>query len=451
MLILVLVVNNCVRLVNQMKDGLEDYYASELLHQDKLSVEYLSRDDHVPKKTKKHSRDGIFLTLWNLTNDILTSGTIGTAYIVAKAGLGLSIALISILAVVTIFTLMLIYDLSREHKKKTLPDLCELAFGRIGYFSTCFFIFTFNFGGFLGQNLMLADLLPPVVQELTGIDNFWTGRTAFLIFFSIFVIPLSLREKMASFAITSMCSVLCMMIIGFLCLYRVLIDRSGIPITEEPHILARSDFYAALGSISYTFVCHDLSFGVIGQLRNNNRKRYASVVYITVIITVIVLFMLGISGYLLFHDRNLETANMLLLYPHSDWIGIACKVFFLTNLVLAVPFSCIMPRMALTCVATYTFPSIKTNKRMYNIFFYTSTILILLIACVLAILITDMGVVFEIAGGISACAIGFILPPLLGIRLIQGWPYNKIICVAVVLMGVSIWICSITNIIIRSI
>ncbi|KAL0490587.1 hypothetical protein AKO1_009563 [Acrasis kona] len=402
-------------------------------------------------KKKKSHKDGVFMSMWNLLNDLLTPATIGSAYIITKTGLGLSLIFFPILGVITGLTLMTMYDLSKLYKKKSMPDLCELAFGSWGYFLACFFIFSFNSGGFIAQNLMVADLLTPMLQEITSTRSIWTNRTAVLCYFSILIIPISLRKQLHSFAITSMVSVCCILIIGFLCIIKLLSGSDGIPPHENTVLFARGDFYAAIGAISYCFVCHDLSIHVIDELKDNTRKRYSYVAYTSVALTIFGVFLVGVPCFIMFGDRNLEHANLLSLFPNNDFIAHICKFVFLLDLFLTVPYACIMPRSAVTSLATHFFPSLQTDARKFNIFFYCSTISLIVVALIISILVNNMGLVFEVAGGISACAIGFVIPPILSIKLSQG-PFlsrSTVVNIGIVITGVSIWICSITNIIIQ--
>jgi sodium-coupled neutral amino acid transporter 11 len=78
--------------------------------------------------------------------------------LVAQSGLPLSLILFPFFGILTTYTLIVLYNLARFHHKTSLPELCRLAFGEIGYYITCLLIFIFNFGGVLGMFLMFAQV-----------------------------------------------------------------------------------------------------------------------------------------------------------------------------------------------------------------------------------------------------------------------------------------------------
>lgn len=114
------------------------------------------RQDKLWKELMSMKKTGLFFSIWNLINDVISPGTVSMPQVVASSGLYMSIIWFVLFGVVTAFTLCLVYELSRRHLKTTLPELAMLGFGKIGFFLTCVFIFFFNFGGACAQLLMFG-------------------------------------------------------------------------------------------------------------------------------------------------------------------------------------------------------------------------------------------------------------------------------------------------------
>jgi sodium-coupled neutral amino acid transporter 11 len=392
----------------------------------------------------KKNKVGLLLSVWNLINDIMTPATIAVAHYVAQCGLMMALGLLLLFSVVTIYTLCLLFDLSKEHKKKSLPELCAKAFGKPGYFMVAFFIFTFNFGGVLISILMLGDLMTSIIQQQFGIYHFLLGRTAIMCYLTAFMLPINFRKQLTNFALTSLISFATLFIIGILVMYRALINRAQVPNLTSNIVMVSSDAIFALGGLSYTFVCHDLSFNVFCELRRATKQRYYSVVYITIGLTIIVLFLIGVGGYLLFGERALEVDVLLSLFPKDDNLGLFCKLLFTIDLFLSVPFQLFMPRLGLTHMATLLYPSIATNQKKSEIFFYGSTIVVTIIALMISLIVNDLGIIFELCGGVSACALAYIIPPLLALKFKSCSRIRKIICIIILCMGFTVLVCSFT-------
>lgn len=174
-------------------------------------------------------KTGMFFAVWNLINDILGPGTVGMGQYVAQSGLVLSVIMIIFFAVITTYTLCLVFDLAKRHKKKSMPELAHLAFGRIGFIITCISIFLFNFGGLTAQFLMAGEIVPQLLVQLFGAQNFLTSRSAVLIYLTIILSPFAFMRSLSSFAIISFLSVSGVMTIAALVFYKAIIGDSFNP------------------------------------------------------------------------------------------------------------------------------------------------------------------------------------------------------------------------------
>jgi sodium-coupled neutral amino acid transporter 11 len=399
-------------------------------------------NDYVGVKT------GVFFSIWNLVNDILSPGTVGMAQYVAQSGLIISLILFVFFSIITTYTLVIVYDLAKKWRKKSLPDLCEQGFGKVGYQITCLFIVLFNFGGVCAQFLMFGEVVPELLLYIYGEPHILISRTAVLIYLTIFLLPIACLKDLGSFAIISFISVASVLAITVIVFYKALLGRAFNPPLPDDWKFIHPEALSALGGFSYLFVCHDLSFNVFGGLRKSTRPRYYTVVFVTMILTVLCVGTMGLSGYFLFFDLNLKEANVLQLLPRSDILAIVGRFLLTLDIALAIPYTAFMPRYGLNYMVTAVFPSIRTDKVKAEVFHFASTFFFVFLGLGIALLFTDLGVVFEITGGVSACSLAYIIPPLLMLKLEKGWfTFHKIASAIVLLLGLGIFGCSLGSII----
>lgn len=238
-------------------------------------------------------------------------------------------------------------------------------------------------------------------------------------------------------------------------------------------------FMNALGNLAYIFICHDMSFHVFDELRRATRIRYYIVVFVTVALTVAACSAMGIGGYLLFWDKNLKIANVLEMFPKGATVAIVGRLLLTLSLVFSIPYSAFLPRNVIILIVKFLFPrwynstdgfftcycwnpwrkrkppidlseqenllsqeanpQLNTNgntlsmpvqqkdlnnkrakKLKHDFVHYSATLFVMALGLTIALSVTDLGIVFQITGGVSACAMAYILPCALAIKLEPG-------------------------------
>ncbi|KAL9644882.1 hypothetical protein ABK040_005362 [Willaertia magna] len=455
-------INSSEEVSNSTSDMYDIHHNQEslsLLNKKVLSEEELQEKKHLRDKRKRRKekqwnllisvkKTGMFFSVWNLIMDILSPGTVSLAQTVAQSGLYMSIIWFIFFGIITIFTLCLIYELSRNHLKQSLPELAEVGLGKFGYIVTCIFIFTFNFGAVCAQYLMFSEVVPSLLAYIFGGTNMWTGRNAVLIYLTFLLIPIATMKDLGSFAFTSFVAVGCVMLVACVVAYEFIFGKRYIPHSSNAFAFIHPQILSALGTLSYIYVCHDLSFHVFTGLRRATRARYYTVVIITVTLTVITAATMGICGYLIFYDYNLREANILDLLPTNYSVAIIGRCLLTVSIGLSIPYSAFMPRNSILLIINALIPKLLATKLRREIVHYTVTFTVIFIALAIALAVTDLGVVFQITGGISACSLAYILPPFLVLRLEPGrFTLLKICSFITLLIGVAIFVCTMYSVI----
>ncbi|KAL0481116.1 hypothetical protein AKO1_012889 [Acrasis kona] len=410
----------------------------EILIGGKTPVNYYTIDlkkkkDKVERKYQEwfisYKKTTFFFSLWNLINDICSSGNVAFGKYVAQCGLLLFAILICIFALITIYTLCILYNLSKSQNEKTLPELCAKAFGRAGHIITCIFIFCFNFGGLCSQFLMFAEVLPQLVTILSGHQAHHISRTAVLIYLTILFAPFAFMRELSSIALV-------------LLLQAITHCPFNPPQGDSFALIRPLSALSSLGGISYTFVCHDLSFNVFDNLKKSTRAKYYGIVVISVLMSAATVTVTGICGYFLFFRLNLRQTNLVLLLPRKSVMGVIARICLLTSVSLSIPYGAFMPRQALYYAVSSIFPgSVRTTLREGVLHAFCTTVVIVM-ALIISLSVSDLGSVFEITGGVSACSLAYIIPPLLMLRLGEPSVLNRTLSVLVLTIGIGIFCCT---------
>lgn len=90
-------------------------------------------------------------SMFNLWNDILGPGIVSLPLYIRQMGVPATLIVFVVVGFFNFYTLNSLFYMSRKYKKRTLAELTGYGLGIVGYLVVCIFIFTFNFGGFVGS------------------------------------------------------------------------------------------------------------------------------------------------------------------------------------------------------------------------------------------------------------------------------------------------------------
>lgn len=173
-------------------------------------------------------------------------------------------------------------------------------------------------------------------------------------------------------------------------------------------LIIHSGIFEAIGVISFAFVCHHNSLLIYGSLRKPTIDRFARVTHYSTGISLVACLVLALSGYLTFGDKTL--GNVLNNFPNDNIMINIARLCLGLNMLTTLPLEAFVCREVMN---NYWFPDEPYHPNRHLIF----TTSIVLSALTLSLLTCDLGVVFELFGATSACALAFILPPLCYIKL----------------------------------
>lgn len=173
-------------------------------------------------------------------------------------------------------------------------------------------------------------------------------------------------------------------------------------------IIIRPGIFEAVGVISFAFVCHHNSLLIYGSLRTPTIDRFARVTHYSTGISLVACLVMAYFGYLTFGDKTL--GNVLNNFPNDNTLVNIARLCFGLNMLTTLPLEAFVCREVMN---NYWFPDEPYQPNRHMIF----TTSLVVSAMVLSLITCDLGVIFELFGATSACALAYILPPLCYIKL----------------------------------
>ncbi len=200
-------------------------------------------------------------------------------------------------------------------------------------------------------------------------------------------------------------------------------------------IIIHSGIFEAIGVISFAFVCHHNSLLIYGSLRKPTIDRFSRVTHYSTGISLIACLVMALSGYLTFGDKTL--GNVLNNFPNDNLMVNIARLCFGLNMLTTLPLEAFVCREVMN---NYWFPDEHYHPNRHLIF----TTSLVVSALALSLMTCDLGIVFELFGATSACALAFILPPLCYIKLSKR-SSKTYLAVAIVAFGCSVMAISIVK------
>jgi len=173
-------------------------------------------------------------------------------------------------------------------------------------------------------------------------------------------------------------------------------------------LLINPGVFQAIGVISFAFVCHHNSLLIYGSLKQPTMDRFARVTHFSTSVSMLACLGMALAGYLNF--GSMTQGNVLNNFPTDNIVVNVARLCFGLNMLTTLPLECFVCREVMTL---YYFPHEAFNPNRHLIF---STALVVS-AMTISLVTCDIGIVFELVGATSACALAYILPPLCYLKL----------------------------------
>uniref|UniRef100_A0A3Q0SYR3 Solute carrier family 38 member 3a n=1 Tax=Amphilophus citrinellus TaxID=61819 RepID=A0A3Q0SYR3_AMPCI len=414
------------------------------------SQEFLSavEDKKTTRFTDFEGKTSFGMSVFNLGNAIMGSGILGLAYAMANAGVVLFLLLLTVVAVLSSYSIHLLLKSSGIVGIRAYEQLGYRAFGTPGKMAAGIAITLQNIGAMSSYLYIVKYELPLVIQAFLRVDKpagewYLNGNYLVIIVSIAIILPLALMKQLGYLGYTSGFSLSCMvffliavspLILGILTcklkitsllLFTYVTDSANPPPLPWPltathlfhshlkHVAsATSQTAYTIPILAFAFVCHPEVLPIYTELRNATKKKMQHVANISIAIMYIMYFLAALFGYLTFYGE--VEAELLHTYSRIDsydTLILCVRVAVLTAVTLTVPIVLFPVRRAIQQMA---FP----NKTFYWPRHIAIAFVLLLFINLLVIFAPNILGIFGVIGATSAPCLIFIFPAVFYIRIV---------------------------------
>nr|KIR46652.1 solute carrier family 38 (sodium-coupled neutral amino acid transporter), member 11 [Cryptococcus bacillisporus CA1280] len=371
------------------------------------------------------SRGSLLDAVTNMANSIIGAGIIGLPYAVSQAGFVMGVFLLIALAFISDWTIRLVILTSKLSGRESYTETMHHCFGPIGAMAVSFFQFSFAFGGTAAFHVIIGDTIPRVISYIfpsfaeNAFLRLFVNRQAVIIICTLFIsFPLSLHRDIVKLSKSSSFALVSMVIIIVSVLFRsVAVDQSLRGSSSDMFSIVKPGVFQAIGVISFAYACHHNSNYIYKSINIPTLDRFNMVTHISTGISLIACLLVAVCGYVVFTNKT--EGNILNNFSSEDWLINIARFCFGANMSTTIPLEVFVCRE----VIEETFYKSKPFGKLRHVII-TSAVIFTTMG--LALTTCDLGVVLELAGGLSASALAFILPASAYFVMLSGpWSSNR--------------------------
>uniref|UniRef100_A0A8C4NHN5 Solute carrier family 38 member 3a n=1 Tax=Dicentrarchus labrax TaxID=13489 RepID=A0A8C4NHN5_DICLA len=378
------------------------------------SQEFLSGIDD--KKTTRFTdfegKTSFGMSVFNLGNAIMGSGILGLAYAMANTGVVLFLTLLTVVAVLSSYSIHLLLKSSGIVGIRAYEQLGYRAFGTPGKMAAGIAITLQNIGAMSSYLYIVKYEFPLVIQAFLKVDKpagewYLNGNYLVIIVSIAVILPLALMKQLGYLGYTSGFSLSCMVFF----LISVCLLTLGIQVVVLLLVSYLLTAYT-IPILAFAFVCHPEVLPIYTELRNPTKKKMQHVANISIAVMYSMYFLAALFGYLTFYGE----VEPELLHTYSridpyDTLILCVRVAVLTAVTLTVPIVLFPVRRA---IQQMMFPN-KTFNWPRHI---AIAIILLTFINLLVIFAPNILGIFGIIGATSAPCLIFIFPAVFYIRIV---------------------------------
>uniref|UniRef100_A0A8C4GU18 Solute carrier family 38 member 3a n=1 Tax=Dicentrarchus labrax TaxID=13489 RepID=A0A8C4GU18_DICLA len=352
------------------------------------------------------------MSVFNLGNAIMGSGILGLAYAMANTGVVLFLTLLTVVAVLSSYSIHLLLKSSGIVGIRAYEQLGYRAFGTPGKMAAGIAITLQNIGAMSSYLYIVKYEFPLVIQAFLKVDKpagewYLNGNYLVIIVSIAVILPLALMKQLGYLGYTSGFSLSCMVFF----LISVCLLTLGIQVVVLLLVSYLLTAYT-IPILAFAFVCHPEVLPIYTELRNPTKKKMQHVANISIAVMYSMYFLAALFGYLTFYGE----VEPELLHTYSridpyDTLILCVRVAVLTAVTLTVPIVLFPVRRA---IQQMMFPN-KTFNWPRHI---AIAIILLTFINLLVIFAPNILGIFGIIGATSAPCLIFIFPAVFYIRIV---------------------------------
>lgn len=360
-------------------------------------------------------KNGSKFACFNYINCIVGSGVIGIPFALQEAGFGAGLMLLVVVAFITDYSLKLMIECAHLSNKFTYQGMMESAYGRGGFILLSILQFVYPFTAMISYNIIVGDTLTKVMVRLFSLasNSVFVRRDFVIGIATLFTtVPLCLKKDLVGLARASIISFGLILFIMVALFIRVGTLSSIVPKSEDAYKFFSLNIFSAFGIMAFAFMCHHNVFLLYESIENVSQKKWNQVTCVSVTISLIILCVFGISGYVTF--TGYTEGDVFQNYCWNDDLINLARFAFAFTVLFAYPIECMTARSVITQLIGPIHYELSLFKHI------VITLTLVLSTYLISITTSCLGIVLELNGIFSAIPLAFVLPAVIYIRLEDG-------------------------------
>uniref|UniRef100_A0A8C5BF86 Solute carrier family 38 member 3a n=1 Tax=Gadus morhua TaxID=8049 RepID=A0A8C5BF86_GADMO len=382
------------------------------------SSEFLSAidDKKNPRFTDFEGKTSFGMSVFNLGNAIMGSGILGLAYAMANTGVVLFLILLTVVAVLSSYSIHLLLKLSGIVGIRAYEQLGYRAFGTPGKMAAGIAITLQNIGVLL-RVLINPSPLFLFLSFLCSREWYMNGNYLVIIVSILVILPLALMKQLGKYVdvIYKKFNIPCPFVDFTLNATLIAVGNDTGP--ENPACIPKlvnlnSQTAYTIPILAFAFVCHPEVLPIYTELRNPTKKRMQHVSNISIAVMYTMYFLAALFGYLTFYGE--VEAELLHTYSRIDpydTLILCVRVAVLVAVTLTVPIVLFPVRRA---IQQMLFPNKTFNWPRH----VAIAVVLLSLINLLVIFAPNILGIFGIIGATSAPCLIFIFPAVFYLRIV---------------------------------
>ncbi|XP_005090927.1 putative sodium-coupled neutral amino acid transporter 11 [Aplysia californica] len=315
------------------------------------------------------------------------------------------------------FSIMLLVEGGRLSNTDTYQDMVLVAFGRPGFYILTVLQFLYPFIAMVSYNVIIGDTITKIIVWIGGespsLLHSVLGNRQFIITVvtALVTLPLSLYKNIAKLGKWAFLSIILILFIMVAVIIRLSTFIGKLSPTGDAWEFANYNLSQAVGIMAFAYMCHHNTFLIHSSMENPTQRRWGFVTHFSVLFSMVMCLVLGISGYASF-TGNTE-GDLMENYCRGDVLMNLARLSFAITIMLTYPVECFVTREV---VENAVFPSNPEAPMWRHV---TVTMCIVGLTAAVSMATDCLGIVLELNGVLAAAPLAYIFPAACVIRLRQ--------------------------------
>ncbi|GAA5815905.1 hypothetical protein MFLAVUS_009424 [Mucor flavus] len=344
----------------------------------------------------------VFEVSLNIVNATVGSGIIGLPFALMIAGFSTGIIISIFVSILTFFAVYSLILTGQKSQIFNFSAIAEVAMGRFGFHMLNFMLFVQSAGSVISYFILVADTIPILLGLYFPQYPLLADRQLVTILVAVFIIfPLNLFRSIGALARWSAFSVLLLPVM----IVTVLIRAPAYSREHEaPMMQVGKDPIAAMGIMSFAFVCSQVAHSNYLSQKNQSLSSWKMTSFVSTLLSWSISISFAAIGYLSFGKD--VSSNIFSSFPVDDNVINVGRLALGVSMVLTVPMAFYPARDSIQKTIGFETADRQPTPMQH----YSVTVILFTIFLIFGVQIRSLGKVYSVVGGIASSFLAYIIP-----------------------------------------